>query len=448
MLRSLLLALLLLVISTPVFAQNTAQANLDAIFDATTRQAELLALAAGDISPDDGGAANWFYIMRSTVDGRLFSAVKTEERVIPLPLAFSLPQAFEAFVPDPLTNNWIDSDLAVGQAEEAGGETFRAQYPDASVAAALVALPEDSGLSLDLGIVQLNTFWFVTYTSLSSLSVDAFLVDAQFGLAIRLDNFGAGLDFLNLAGNRDALPDDARLIGQRLLYPDGSEPEGALLEERIFFSEATNEVRRVFVGFGGMTFAQQVAVDTVPSLAALPTHMMPSETAIAIAQDAVTAHEAVFVQAYAARGLWSEAAERAVWQVVFLNREGQPLRDVWLDAETGAVLHAGTGASGVNTETDDELPEALTLEQNYPNPFNPETVIRYTIQEAGHATLTIYDALGQRIRTLVDAPQTAGSYQIRWDARNASGHTVPSGMYLYRLTVGHHSITREMTLLR
>lgn len=446
--RSLPLALLLLVISMPVFAQNTAQTNLDAVFDATTRHAELLAIAAGDVSPDDGGAEHWFYIMRSTTDGRVFSVVKTDEVAVPLPLAFTLPQAFEAFLPDPLTNNWIDSDLAVGQAENAGGAAFREQYNDASVTAVLVALPEDSGFTLDLGIVQLNTFWFVTYTSLTSLSVDAFLVDAQFGLAIRLGNFGSGFGLANLTNTRDALADDAVLISTRTLFPDVTGLETAVLEERTFFSEATNEVRRVFVGFGGMTLAEQIVENAVPSLVALPTHTITSETAITIAQDAVPTVDAALVQTFVSRGLWVEDAERTVWHIIFLGTNGQAVADVLLDAETGTVLRAGDTASSVSTEADDELPNALTLAQNYPNPFNPETVIHYAIQEAGHATLTIYDALGQRIRTLVDAPQVAGSYQIRWDARDASGHVIPSGMYLYRLTVGNQSLTRQMTLLR
>lgn len=448
MLRSLLLTCLLVLVSTPLLAQNTAQFNLDAVFDASNTNAELVAVAAGNVSPDDGGADNWFYILRSTSDGSVFSVVKTAEAAVPLPISIGVPEAFEPFVPGDLSDAWLDSDVILEQVEDAGGDDFRAQYDDAMATAVLVSLPEDSGLSLDLGVVELNTFWLVTYTSLESLSATAFLVDAQFGLTINLGTLASGLSATGLLSNLDALADDALLVGIRTLFPDGLGTGTALFEEHLFFTPSTNEVRRVLVAAGGLTLGEQIITDAIPSYLALPENTITSQEALTIAQSVSESIDASFVETFLSRGLLTDDLERAIWQIVFTDANGETLEEILVDALNGVVLRSGDPASSVSTASIDELPQTLTLSQNYPNPFNPETVIRYDIKDAGHAMLVIYDVLGQRIRTLVDAPQAAGSYQVRWDALDTNGNSASSGIYLYRLTVGNHSATRQMTLLR
>jgi len=94
------------------------------------------------------------------------------------------------------------------------------------------------------------------------------------------------------------------------------------------------------------------------------------------------------------------------------------------------------------------LPSNYGLAQNHPNPFNPETAIQYQLPEAGHVKLVILNALGQRIRTLVDGHQDAGSYRAVWDGRNASGDQVSDGLYLYRMEAGRFSRTRKMMLVK
>lgn len=94
------------------------------------------------------------------------------------------------------------------------------------------------------------------------------------------------------------------------------------------------------------------------------------------------------------------------------------------------------------------LPARYHLSQNHPNPFNPVTTIGYDLPRPGHVVLTVYNLLGQPIRTLVDRVQPASSYQVRWDGRDALGRAVPSGLYLYRLTVGEYTVTRKMVLVR
>src|SRR5207249_4304661 len=63
-----------------------------------------------------------------------------------------------------------------------------------------------------------------------------------------------------------------------------------------------------------------------------------------------------------------------------------------------------------------DIPEAFAISQNYPNPFNPATVIQYQLPVASHVTLTLYNVLGEEIKTLVDEVQGAGFKSIAWDA--------------------------------
>lgn len=101
-------------------------------------------------------------------------------------------------------------------------------------------------------------------------------------------------------------------------------------------------------------------------------------------------------------------------------------------------------ASAVGVEELDEgIPSTFTLYQNYPNPFNPETTIRFDLAQSTHVTLTIYNAMGQEVETLVSEPMLAGQYQYVWQARNQ-----PSGLYVYRLQAGSFTQTGKMTLLK
>ncbi len=94
------------------------------------------------------------------------------------------------------------------------------------------------------------------------------------------------------------------------------------------------------------------------------------------------------------------------------------------------------------------LPEGFTLSQNYPNPFNPETVISYGLSEANHVKISIYNVIGQNVRTLVDELKPAGSYSVKWDGKNEAGNQVTNGVYFYRMEAGNFSSTRKLMLMK
>ncbi len=110
----------------------------------------------------------------------------------------------------------------------------------------------------------------------------------------------------------------------------------------------------------------------------------------------------------------------------------------------------------VGIKDENNIPRKFELAQNYPNPFNPETVIRYTLPssvkgETANVKLIVFDVLGREVATLVNKEQSAGSYEVQFDASNLT-----SGIYFYKLhasdpasSTGHGFVkTMKMVLIK
>ena len=108
----------------------------------------------------------------------------------------------------------------------------------------------------------------------------------------------------------------------------------------------------------------------------------------------------------------------------------------------------------VEHEATMSLPKEFALYQNFPNPFSnsgphhSNTIIRFALPEAGEISLTIYNPLGQKVRTLASGRLPTGTYERGWDGRNDAGLRVASGIYFYRLRAGQHLEQRRMILIR
>jgi len=101
----------------------------------------------------------------------------------------------------------------------------------------------------------------------------------------------------------------------------------------------------------------------------------------------------------------------------------------------------------VGSIAETEQPAFNALYENYPNPFNPTTTITYSLSENSRTKLVIYNTLGQEVRTLVNAPNTAGFHTVLWDGRNDNGQKISSGVYFYKLTAGTFIQTKRMMLV-
>ncbi|MBK7632137.1 MAG: T9SS type A sorting domain-containing protein [Ignavibacteriales bacterium] len=84
-----------------------------------------------------------------------------------------------------------------------------------------------------------------------------------------------------------------------------------------------------------------------------------------------------------------------------------------------------------------------SLNQNYPNPFNPSTKINFTLPQSGFVKLTVYNLLGQQIKTLINEFKESGLHSINFNASDLN-----SGIYIYKLESNNFTQTRKMTLIK
>jgi len=82
-----------------------------------------------------------------------------------------------------------------------------------------------------------------------------------------------------------------------------------------------------------------------------------------------------------------------------------------------------------------DIPGAFTLFANYPNPFNPSTTIRYSLTTFADVRLNIYNLKGEKVCTLINQQQSAGTFELSWDGRNDNNIRVASGVYIYRMDI-------------
>jgi len=120
--------------------------------------------------------------------------------------------------------------------------------------------------------------------------------------------------------------------------------------------------------------------------------------------------------------------------------------------ELSEQVHSARLIIGNGTYTRHEvaslLPENYELNQNFPNPFNPQTTIRYAIPKSGRVQLEVYNVLGQKVRSLVDAQMPAGYHEAVWNGTDHHSVPVASGVYFYRITTGTFNAYKKMLLVK
>jgi len=87
--------------------------------------------------------------------------------------------------------------------------------------------------------------------------------------------------------------------------------------------------------------------------------------------------------------------------------------------------------------------EDYKLFQNFPNPFNPSTKISYKIKKEGNVSLSVFNLVGQEISVLVNEKQSAGNYEVEFDASELT-----TGVYLYKLQINGFTSVKRMTVIK
>jgi len=87
--------------------------------------------------------------------------------------------------------------------------------------------------------------------------------------------------------------------------------------------------------------------------------------------------------------------------------------------------------------------EKFSLANNYPNPFNPSTKIQYSLPTNEFVSLKVYDIIGREVATLVNQQQSAGVYDVSFNASNLT-----SGIYFYKIDAGSFVDVKKMMLIK
>ena len=125
--------------------------------------------------------------------------------------------------------------------------------------------------------------------------------------------------------------------------------------------------------------------------------------------------------------------------------------DSVLAISDGTAVHLYSYRNGTLTPVENNdtlLVSANYLRPNYPNPFNPRTRIDFYVPQSGQVEIVVYDLLGRRVTSLVDAVLTEGPHSVEWDGTDRTGGRVASGVYFYRMKTGQVTESRKMVLLK
>ena len=128
-----------------------------------------------------------------------------------------------------------------------------------------------------------------------------------------------------------------------------------------------------------------------------------------------------------------------------LDISGVSVSDVIVSGPKGKIADVSTGIISANVKL---VPGVFALHQNYPNPFNPKTEIRFDIPEASVVEISIYNLMGQKVRTLANKDIAPGYHVMQWDGTNDRGSMVSTGMYFYTLHTNKYHAMRKMLFLK
>ena len=149
----------------------------------------------------------------------------------------------------------------------------------------------------------------------------------------------------------------------------------------------------------------------------------------------------------------SATASQAITYCYQLIADGNPdndevAKDIAEMINEGQIVPAGmidSATANITYKRSDteQLPTEFSLSQNYPNPFNPATEINFSLPEASHVKLEIFNIMGQKVAVPVNKYLEAGHHSVAWDGSNLS-----SGVYFYRIQAGDVVDTKKMVLLK
>ena len=118
----------------------------------------------------------------------------------------------------------------------------------------------------------------------------------------------------------------------------------------------------------------------------------------------------------------------------------------WLEAVdyNNTTLHGPVSVEVLGNVTP-PLPTTTVLGNAYPNPFKANTNISVAVKAGETATVTIYNILGQAVRTY---KVSEGSHTINWDGRDSRNNNCGSGIYFYKMSSPSMNQTKKMVIVK
>jgi hypothetical protein len=126
----------------------------------------------------------------------------------------------------------------------------------------------------------------------------------------------------------------------------------------------------------------------------------------------------------------SRAWQEAVFEFAIPEAAGDLVDNVLLEVFDNAGRILGNREIKLRVDSPAQRIGSLQL---YPNPANPGATIQFALSSPSHIKMTIYNTLGQRVRTLSEEDRPAGISRVIWDGKNDRGIPVASGVYFVRL---------------
>ena len=163
----------------------------------------------------------------------------------------------------------------------------------------------------------------------------------------------------------------------------------------------------------------------------------------------LTNHSTLFSRGFNVTGTVTDVSGQPVSYVLvtFINESDTTIVFEITTYKTGLYIIYFDVETSVKDKSKEALPKDFKLLQNYPNPLNSNTTIPFELRKSGFSNISIFNIVGQQVRTLLDGYQNKGRHQIIWDGLDENGQRCPSGIYICHMMVRGKIQSQKMLLL-
>lgn len=399
--------------------------------------ADLTSIGGRDLTPWGEGFV-WVYGFISPADEDTFGVVTLFQYLYPVDGTVQPPiPGFDPAVP---AHPSVDTDVALASADAGGGANFRADHPETKVETVMfnVDLPTFLG-SVPTGLTDRVPVWMVVYYADEEVEPLSILIDAQSGNILYAPGITTTARAAATRVEQLAMLWQVDAILVMVESPTELDPGGGSRFWRYYYYSAFAQIVRTFTTCTGIVVAiDDVEPSSVSSLGSLG-GWIDSGAAMATADGSTgfrEAHPDAVVTAQLSRGVSIGMPELNVWEFTYSSASSGTTTRVYVDGVTGGVI----------TSVDSDPWQPPTEAVGYPNPFRSSTLVSFESRDTPCVQATIFNQLGQPIRTFSIPRPVFGTNYLRWDGTDDLERPVPAGAYF--LAIADRDRTTVIKLVR